>query len=54
MKIKDLAEYCKSIKIDCDNCEHRNECYELETALKHKSAYGVVQLVENNEEIEVE
>lgn len=22
MKIKDLAEYCKSIKIDCDKCEN--------------------------------
>ena len=26
MKIRELAEYCSSIEIDCDKCEHKELC----------------------------
>ena len=51
MKIKDLATYCKSIEIDCDICEHKRECAKLQAFLEDQAPYGVVRLVEHNEEI---
>ena len=30
MKVRELAEYCKSILINCNNCKHKTECEKLE------------------------
>lgn len=29
MKVRELAEYCKSILINCNNCKHKTECEKL-------------------------
>ena len=50
MKIKDLANYCKSIDIDCRICEHKENCREMLRHLEDQSPYGVVKMVETNME----
>ena len=51
MKIKDMAVYCKSIEINCDICEHTEECRAMQADLEDLSPYGVVKMVENNKDI---
>ena len=52
MKIKELAEYCKSIDIDCENCKYHELCNQkLPWRLEDISPYGLVELVESNEEL---
>lgn len=51
VKIKDMAVYCKSIEINCDICEHKRECEEMQSFLEDLSPYGVVQLVKENRDI---
>ncbi len=51
MKLKDLAVYCKSIEINCDVCEHKSKCEEMQADLEDLSPYGVVKMVEDNKEI---
>lgn len=48
MTIKELAEYCRTIDIDCDKCEHKSECQKMSAYLEDISPYGVVQMVEEN------
>lgn len=51
MKIRDLAEYCKSICIDCENCAHTAECDNLQNELEDASPYSLVDMVDRNVEI---
>lgn len=50
MKIKDLAMYCKSIKINCEICKHQAECNNLQEFLIDLSPCGVIDLVKNNKD----
>ena len=52
MKLKDLANYCRSIEIDCDKCEHKDLCKHLQYLLEDISPCGVVRMVEENDDIE--
>ena len=51
MKIRELAEYCKSISIDCSKCEHQAQCQQLAYELEEMSAFRVVELIDDNEEL---
>lgn len=51
MKVRELAEYCKSILINCNNCKHKTECEKLEDKLEDMSPYGVVDIVDRDEEL---
>lgn len=51
MKLKDLADYCRSIEIDCDKCEHKDLCKHLQYLLEDISPCGVVRMVEENDDI---
>lgn len=48
MNIKELANYCKSIEIDCRKCEHKEKCREMQEHLEDLSPFGVVKMVESN------
>ena len=51
LKIRDLAEYCKSICIDCDNCAHTAECDNFQNDLEVGSPYSLMDIVDRNVEI---
>ena len=51
MKVRELAEYCKSILINCNNCKHKTECKKLEDKLENMSPYGVVDIVDRDDEL---
>ncbi len=51
MKVRELAEYCKSILINCNNCKHKTECEKLEDEMENMSPYGVVDIVNRDEEL---
>lgn len=51
MKIRELADYCKSIEINCDVCEHTDECKYLD--IGEHSPYGIVKSVDNNADVEM-
>lgn len=42
MKIRELAEYCSSIEIDCDKCENKAQCEEMENITKEKYFMSVI------------
>jgi len=48
MKIKELADYCKSVEIDCDKCEHKYICEKFVSAIEDASPFGIVEMVEEN------
>ena len=48
MKIRELAEYCSSIEIDCDKCEHKELCDGLQYKLEDISPLGLIDLVDEN------
>lgn len=50
MKLKDMAKYCEGIKINCEICEHQEECEELQEFLTDLSPYGVINLVKSNKD----
>ena len=43
MKIRELADYCKSININCDECIHM---------LEDISTLGIVDMIDENEDVE--
>lgn len=45
VKLSELAEYCKSIDIDCDVCKHHKECKKMLSSLEDISPYGLVKKV---------
>ena len=46
--LSELANYCKSIEIDCDICEKQKECKRMLSALEDISPYGLIKLVNEN------
>lgn len=50
MKLTKLAEYCNSIYIDCDICEHRNECDAFVSYIEDASPAMIVEIVEEDKE----
>lgn len=51
MKITELGAYCKSIKIDCDVCEHEEECKYLTEKMEDLSPCGLIDLLTDNEDL---
>lgn len=51
IRIKELAEYCNSINIDCSVCEKKGACMKFEARIEDISPMGLVELVNSNEEI---
>lgn len=51
MNIIELAEYCKSIEINCDVCEHNEECVTFQERLEDISPYGLIDLLEKNDKL---
>ena len=51
MKIRELADYCKSIDIDCEKCKHQEECRCL--GIGDHSPYGIIKSVDNNADVEM-
>ena len=51
-KIRELAEYCCSIEIDCDKCEHKELCDGLQYKLEDISPLGLIDLVDENTELD--
>ena len=51
MKIIELAEYCKSIDIDCGKCMYEEECEKMTKRIEDMSPFGIVDVVDNNEEL---
>lgn len=51
IRIKELAEYCNSINIDCSVCEKKGACMGFEARIEDISPIGLVGLVNGNEEI---
>lgn len=46
--LSELADYCKSIDIDCDVCTKQKECKKMLAALEDISPYGLIKLVNEN------
>ena len=46
--LSELADYCKSIDIDCDVCTKQAECKKMLAALEDISPYGLIKLVNSN------
>jgi len=51
MKLLELCEYCKSINIDCDICEHTEECDNLSNGLESESPYSLRKMFDDNIEL---
>ncbi len=54
MKIRELADYCKSIELNCDECMHKKKCDNMQNMLEDISPLGIVDMVDENEDIEDE
>lgn len=48
VSLSKLAEYCKSIDINCDVCEHQKECKKMSSSLEDISPYGLVKKVKED------
>jgi hypothetical protein len=48
MKIRELADYCIKIKIDCDKCENEGYCNTMQYRINQISPYGLVEIVDSN------
>ena len=51
MKIKELAEYCNAIGVDCEVCTHKMECARLSYVLEDISPSGLVELIKEDREL---
>ena len=49
--LQELAEYCKSIDIDCDKCEHKKECEDFQDRIEEISPFGMVEMVDNDVDV---
>ena len=52
MRIRELAEYCSSIEIDCDKCENKELCDGLQYKLEDISPLGLIDFVDKNTELD--
>ena len=48
ISLSKLAEYCKSIDIDCDVCDHKTECEKMSSSLEDISPYGLIKKVKED------
>ena len=48
MKIRELADYCKGIEIDCDKCENKGYCNTMTYRIEEISPRGLVEMVDSN------
>lgn len=51
MKLVQLANYCETIEINCDICEHKKECEIFTYKLEEISPFGLIDLVNKNPEL---
>lgn len=49
MNVKELGEYCNSININCDVCEHKKECEKFTNVIEEISPCGFINLANNME-----
>lgn len=48
VSLSKLAEYCKSIEINCDICEHQKECKKMSSSLEDISPHGLIKKVKED------
>ena len=48
VSLSKLAEYCQSIEINCDICEHQKECAKMLSSLEDISPYGLIKKVKED------
>ena len=47
MKIRELGEICKKIKVDCDDCQYKNYCMnKLPEILEEISPFGLLTILD--------
>lgn len=49
MCLRELGEYCDSINIDCDICEHKEKCNKFTEIIEDISPCGLLNLSRNME-----
>lgn len=49
MKLSELAEYCKTV--DCTECEKENYCISFTSRIENITPIGLINLVEDDEDI---
>ncbi len=54
MKIRELADYCKSIELNCDKCIQKKKCDNMQNMLEDISPLGIVDMVDNNKDVKYE
>lgn len=54
MKIRELADYCKSININCDEYIHKKKCDNWEEVIAYASPVMIVDMVDKNKDVEDE
>lgn len=54
MKIRELADYCKSININCDECIHKKKCDNWEEVIAYATPVMIVDMVDKNKDVEDE
>ena len=48
MRVRELMDYCKSIEIDCDKCEHQTQCNHLGELLVGLSPCVLGEMISND------
>ena len=48
VSLSELAEYCKSIDINCDICTHQKECKKMLSSLEDISPYGLLKKIKED------
>ncbi len=50
LKFSELAKYCESINVDCDNCKNKEHCKRMVGYVEDQSPYGVLKMVKEDKE----
>ena len=50
LKFSELAKYCESINVDCDNCKNKEHCKRMVSYVEDQSPYGVLKTVKEDKE----
>lgn len=51
ISLSDMAEYCKSINIDCDICIYKEKCEQMLRDIEDISPYGLIKYVKENKKL---
>lgn len=54
MKIRELADYCKSIELNCDECIYKEKCDNWGDVISNASPIMIVDMVDKNKDVEDE